>query len=73
MMNYITQTHLYTLASTGLGVRRVKTFLSREAANHYMYKQVAKHNLTIEEVWNDNHDKTYNCTNNVVFYIQRAR
>jgi hypothetical protein len=37
-----------------------------------MYKLCNKYNLNIEEVWNDNHDKTYLCNKGVTFYIQRA-
>jgi hypothetical protein len=37
-----------------------------------MYKLCDKHGLQIEEVWNDNHDKTYICNKGVTFYIQRS-
>ena len=63
----------YTVAVIGLDSRRYnRVFSTREAANEYMYKVCSKHNLTVEEVWDDKHDKTYHCNNGVTFYIQRA-
>ena len=37
-----------------------------------MYKIMAKYHLTLQKVFDDNHDKTYVCDNGVRFYIQRA-
>ena len=64
-------THQYTLASTGLGRNVDKVYFSRDAATQKMYKLCKKHNLQIQEVYDDNHDKTYICNNGVRFYIQR--
>ena len=64
--------HSYSFAVIGLGKQRHRTFPSREMANEHMHKLIAKHKLVIEEVWNDNHDKTYICNKGVTFYIQRA-
>lgn len=64
--------HNYSCAVVGLGKSQCKVFPTREMANEHMRKLCAKYGLTIEEVWNDNHDKTYICTKGVTFYIQRA-
>jgi hypothetical protein len=64
--------HNYSFAVIGLGKQRHRVFPTREAANEHMHNLCAKHGLTIEEVWNDNHDKTYICNKGVTFYIQRA-
>lgn len=64
--------HVYSLASVGLKRDVHKMFLRRADANEAMYKIIAKNNLSIEKIWNDNHDKTYNCSNGVKFFIQRA-
>lgn len=65
--------HDYSFAVTGLGKIKSKTFSSRNDANKHMYKLCYKYGLKINEVWNDNHDKTYICNKGVKFYIQRAR
>lgn len=64
--------HNYSVAVVGLTKKHNKTFPTRSAANAYMYKLCEKYDLKIEEVWNDNHDKTYHCNRGVTFYIQRA-
>lgn len=64
--------HNYSFAVVGLGKQRAKVFPTRESANEHMRNMCAKYGLTIEEVWNDNHDKTYICNKGVTFYIQRA-
>ena len=64
--------HIYTFAATGIKMR-VREFMNRESAKNAMYKFMARHNLSLQEVYDDNHDKTYVCTNGVRFYIQRAR
>ena len=66
------ETNTYSLAVIGLSKKHNRTFSTRNAANEYMYKLCSKYNLSIEEVWDDNHDKTYLCTKGVTFYIQRA-
>lgn len=66
-----THAHGYSLAVTGLRSKYNKTFSTREAANAYMYKLCDKFGLKVEEIWNDNHDKTYLCNKGVTFYIQR--
>lgn len=63
--------HYYTFAATGIRVRE-KTFVRRDLANAYMYKIMNKYGLTLETVWDDNHDKTYICNNGVRFYIHRV-
>lgn len=71
--DFYTPAHSYSLATSGLGKKNVsRNFSSRSAANEYMYKLCAKHGLTIIETWDDNHDKTYVCSNGVKFYIQRG-
>lgn len=64
--------HSYSVAVVGLPRRYNRVFLTRDAANDYMYKVCRKLGLAITEVWNDNHDKTYHCNHGVTFYIQRA-
>lgn len=64
--------HNYSFAVIGLGKQRSRVFPTREAANEHMRNLCAKHGLVVEEVWNDNHDKTYICSNGVTFYIQRT-
>lgn len=64
--------HNYSVAVIGLTKKHNKIFATRDAANKYMYKLCNKYGLKIEEVWNDNHDKTYLCNKGVTFYIQRA-
>ena len=50
---------------------REKRFGSREAANQAMYKYMAKHHITLKEIYDDKHNKTYVCDNGIRFYIQR--
>ena len=70
-VNYWTNSHSYSLAVTGLKMKN-KVFSTREEANQMMYKIMAKYHLTLQKVFDDNHDKTYVCDNGVRFYIQRA-
>jgi len=63
--------HTYSFACTGMKLGS-KLFSSRQAANQYMYSICDKYGLKINEVWDDNHDKTYIADGNVRFYIQRA-
>ena len=49
-----------------------KIYCSRQEANEEMYKIIKKYNLRVLKVYEDNHDKTYVCDNDVVFYIHRA-
>ena len=64
-------THTYSLATTSLNKDYVKRFLTRDEANKFMYKLINKNHLKLVEVWDDKHDKTYCCNNDVKFYIQR--
>lgn len=64
--------HSYSLATVGLKRDVFKTFSSREAANEYMYRVLAKNHLAIKKVYDDKHDKTYKCGDGVTFFIQRA-
>ena len=61
----------YTFACDGIKVQE-KDFGSRQEANKYMYRVMARHGLKIVEVYNDKHHKTYVCNNNIKFFIQRA-
>lgn len=63
--------HRYSLVLIGTGKTISKTFNSRSDANQAMYKLMGKHNLTLEEVHNDNHDKTYICNKGAEFHINR--
>lgn len=63
----------YSLAVVGLNSKYNRGFVTRDAANNYMYKLCQKFGLKIEEIYNDKHDKTYRCNQGVTFYIQRAR
>lgn len=71
-MYFLDNSHNYSFAVIGLGKCRSRVFPTRVAANEYMYKLCHKHGLAVEEVWDDNHDKTYICTKGVTFYIQRV-
>lgn len=62
--------HRYTLASTGLKIRE-QEFSSRPAAEKVMYSLMKKYRLHIENVYDDNHYKTYLCNNGIRFYINR--
>ena len=48
-VNFLTNSHNYSLAVTGLKVKS-KIFSTREKANQMMYKIMAKHHLTIQKV-----------------------
>jgi hypothetical protein len=61
----------YTFACDGIKVQE-KDFGSRQEANKYMYRVMAKYGLKLVEVYNDKHHKTYVCNNNIKFFIQRA-
>lgn len=63
--------HRYSFAASGIKVRE-KEFLTREAANKQMYKVMKKYGLRILNTYDDKHDKTYICDNNIRFYIQRV-
>ena len=60
----------YVLNATGIKMRE-KRFGSREAANQAMYKYMAKYHITLKEIYDDKHNKTYVCDNGIRFYIQR--
>ena len=65
--------HNYSFAVIGLGKKNhSKIFLTRADANKHMYKICSKHGLKIEKIWDDNHEKTYHCSNGVTFYIHRV-
>ena len=63
--------HRYTLASTGLKIKSGE-FYSRTAAEHTMHLMMKKYGLHIEDMYDDNHYKTYLCNNGVRFYINRV-
>lgn len=62
--------HRYSLASTGLKIKS-EEFSSRYAAEHAMHLLMKKYGLHIENMYDDNHYKTYLCNNGVRFYINR--
>jgi hypothetical protein len=68
--NMLAKNH-YTFACDGIKVQE-KEFSSRQEANKYMYRVMAKYGLNLVEVYNDKHHKTYICNNNIKFFIQRA-
>lgn len=61
----------YSLVCTGLGKTISKEFGTRDRANALMYKLIGKNNLTMIEIYDDHHDKTYKCTKGVTFFINR--
>lgn len=63
--------NVYTLAATGIKFKS-KCFPTRESATQAMYNSLAKNKLTIKEVWNDKHFKTYCCDGDIKFYISRG-
>ena len=63
--------HRYSLAATGIPFVS-QEFTSRYNAEQVMYDFIGKHNLSINEVWDDKHYKTYLCENGVKFYINRV-
>ena len=67
-----TGNHRYSLVLIGAGKTVSKMFNSRHDANQAMYKLMGKHKLSLEEVHNDNHDKTYICSNGAEFHINRV-
>lgn len=62
---------VYTLAASGIKFKS-KYYHTRDAATQAMYDSLAKHKLTIKEVWDDKHFKTYCCDNGIKFYISRG-
>lgn len=66
--------HKYCLASYGLGKDKDKEYIfgSRDKAVSKMYKIINKQGLSVKEVYEDNHDKTYKCENGIKFFISRA-
>lgn len=62
--------HHYTVAILKDGLI-CKQYFSRKAATSYMYDYMSKHRLAMTKVWDDNHDKTYFCTNGYEFHINR--
>ena len=63
--------HLYTVAAIGIKARS-RTYNTRRDANEYMYRLVRKHNLTLKEVWDDKHYKTYNFSNGIKIFVNRV-
>ena len=62
-------THNYTLVAEGKKLDKV--FLTRSEAVKHMYNIINDLNLNIKEVWEDRHDVTYICNNNIKFHINR--
>lgn len=63
--------HTYSLSATGMKFHD-KLYSSRDAAKKDMYKCMARKGLTLMQVYDDKHYKTYICSNGVRFYINRA-
>lgn len=63
--------HRYSLAATGLKIKKNLEFASRHQANEYMYKLVGKHGLKLEKMYDDKHFKTYIYNNGIRFYVNR--
>lgn len=64
-------THSYTLVAEGKK-KFDKIFLTRSEATKKMYELVNGLNLKIEKVWEDRHDITYICNDNITrFHINR--
>lgn len=62
--------HRYTLAASGMRFRSLD-FGSRTAAENAMHEVLGKRGLSVREVYDDKHDKTYVCGNGIRFYITR--
>lgn len=64
--------HRYSLAATGIKFHS-REFSTRPEAVIAMRKYCSDHNLTIVDVWDDHHNKTYICgpDRKVRFYINR--
>lgn len=62
--------HLYSLNATGIKFKQ-RLFQTREEALRFMYDICDKKHLSISKIYDDTHDKTYICDNDVRFYIQR--
>ena len=63
----------YSLSVVGAGKKHDTDCIynSRQQAEKVMYKMVNKLGTKIVTIYEDHHDKTYICDNNVSFYIQR--
>ena len=62
----------YSFVFDKQGKLKSRYFASRQDANIYMYKLCNKYNLHIDKIYDDKHNKTYICSNNCKFYIQRV-
>lgn len=62
--------HFYTLTATGLNFRTHR-YNNREEATQAMYDIMSRKSLDLKEVYDDKHYKTYVCSDNVRFYINR--
>ena len=64
--------HQYSFVlSTNRATLKSLTFTNRNAAMEEMYKDMQKYGLTLNKVWDDNHDKTYICNDGYEFHINR--
>lgn len=72
MFNFFQQnSHRYSLAATGIKFKS-NIFGSRAEAMSVMYDFIGKNHLKIEKIYDDKHDKTYCCNNDIRFYIIRV-
>ena len=74
MMDFVSipkGSNMYTLGATGLDKINY-VCESRTKAEKCMYQLCKKHNLRIVEKYDDNHFKTYVCSNGVKFYINKV-
>lgn len=64
--------HMYTLVATGTE-KRIKDglYLTRSEATKVMYQLIEKLNLHLVKKYEDNHDITYVCNDDVKFHINR--
>ena len=71
-VNYGTR-HFYSLTVVGAGKTKESEnlYFSRQDAEKNMFKLLRKFNINIVKEYEDKHDRTYVCNNNVCFYIQR--
>lgn len=62
--------HTYSLTASGIKFHD-RVYGNRDAAKRDMYEYMSRKGLALQDVYDDNHYKTYICTNGVRFYINR--
>lgn len=72
MFDYFYQPrHTYSVVVTDSNHRYCRSFSSRENAKLKMYALCRKWGVQVVKVWDDNHDKTYICSDGSQFHINR--